>query len=162
MRFAHRKLSQSQSSARVSVALSRVAKPITWPTGFELRFLSRCEKRGRSRLASGVAIHPLAQLGSISCTPCLAREEISIRHETLFLECALPLEELDLNPASSRLHRPSAAGSSARVPSIGSDEVTVATPSSGGALTRGDTRVFSIVRMLFFSFTRMERRRKKT
>ena len=110
MGLAHRKLPESQPSAGGSVALGRPAKPITGSTRLEPCELSRSEKRGGSRLASGVAINPLAKLGSISCTPRLAREEISIRHQTLFFEGALPLDEHDLKPSSLRLHRVSQRG----------------------------------------------------
>jgi hypothetical protein len=82
MGLAHFEVLHGQPSARISVTLDRVAKPITGSTRLERGEFSRSEKRGRSRLAPGVAIHSLAEFGSISCTPCLAREEIC--HEALF------------------------------------------------------------------------------
>ena len=149
MRFAHSKLSESQSSAGGSVALCRLAKPITGSTRLEPCELSRSEKRGGSRLASGVAINPLAKLGSISCTPRLAREEISIRHQTLFLKVRCRSKSMIL----SRVHCdctvcPSADGYRQQGPSICSGGAAV-TLLWRECLTRADTRVSLLYALLF-------------
>jgi hypothetical protein len=86
MRFAHLEVAHGQSSARSSVTLGRDANPVTGSAGFETCEFSRLKKRGRRRLASAVWFCPLAQAELLASTPCFAREELSIRHETLFGE----------------------------------------------------------------------------
>ena len=158
MRFAHPKFSQSQSSARVSGACKRAAKATTGPTGSELGFLGSFEKRSRGRLAAAVEFSSFAQSGLLAPTPCFAREEI--RHETLFPGKRVVARRRHPSPALSRLHRPRAARSSGKDDRRFGQIVTVATP-TGRALTRGDTRVFSIVRTSFFFYSHEWKRKKK-
>jgi hypothetical protein len=84
MRLTHFETFEGQSSARAAIAPDSAAEPTTRSAGFELGLFSRLKKRSRSRLASGIRVHPLAQSGLLARTPCLAREEIPIRHEALF------------------------------------------------------------------------------
>jgi hypothetical protein len=60
MRLTHFETFEGQSSARAAIAFGSVADPTTGPAGFELGLFSRLKKRSRSRLASGIRVHPLA------------------------------------------------------------------------------------------------------
>jgi hypothetical protein len=84
MRFAHPEFFQSQSSTGASIASKRAAEATTGSAGSELGFLGRLKKRSRSRRASGIRVLSLAQSVLLARTPCLACEEIPIRHEVHF------------------------------------------------------------------------------
>ena len=103
MAFAPPAAPHGQSSTRSPITLEYATKPITGPTRLKRRDFGRREKRGRSHLAPRVAVHSLAQLGSISCTPCLAREKL--RHEALFREDVVTRRRHP-SPVSSRSHAP--------------------------------------------------------
>jgi len=62
MRLTHFQFFHGQPSARIAVAFGRAANPITGSARLERCGFSRREKRRRSHLAPGIAVHPLAQL----------------------------------------------------------------------------------------------------